>query len=100
MTPNLIKFQKCSLFYANIQGKDENINQLKDKNIMKKLEESIKPVIFETKPPDERELKNIKTYYNSLLIAGPQLALHINALQQEAERQLQQENMIRSFTHR
>ena len=38
---------------------------------MKKLEESIKPVIFETKPPDERELKNIKTYYNSLLIAGP-----------------------------
>ena len=37
-----------------------NIAQLQDKNIMKKLEDDVKPVIYETKIPDQAELINIK----------------------------------------
>mmetsp|Transcript_22636 Transcript_22636/g.28002 ORF Transcript_22636/g.28002 Transcript_22636/m.28002 type:complete len:130 (-) Transcript_22636:1692-2081(-) len=48
--------KQCSLFYANVQGKVSNITQLQDKNIMKKLEEDVKPVIYETKLPDPLEL--------------------------------------------
>ena len=44
--------KKCSLFYANIQGKEENMNQLRDKNIMKNNEIGVKPVLMEFKPPD------------------------------------------------
>ena len=80
------------LFYANVQGKEDNISQLKDKNIMKKIEQSIKPVIYDTLAPDEKELTNIKSFYNSHLFNGPELALRINSLNQEAERQLWQEN--------
>ena len=37
-----------------------NIAQLQDKNIMKKLEDDVKPVIYETKKPDEAEVRNVK----------------------------------------
>lgn len=37
-----------------------NIAQLQDKNIMKKLEDDVKPVIYETKKPDEVEVRNVK----------------------------------------
>ena len=37
-----------------------NIAQLQDKNIMKKLEDDVKPVIYETKSPNEGELMNVK----------------------------------------
>ena len=74
------------LFYANVQGKEKNISQLKDKNIMKKLEQSIKPVIYDTKSPDDQELANIKSFYNAHFFKGPELALRINSLHQDAEK--------------
>lgn len=37
-----------------------NIAQLQDKNIMKKLEDDVKPVIYATKNPDRAELINVK----------------------------------------
>lgn len=40
-----------------------NVAQLQDKNIMKKLEDDVKPVIYDTKVPNEPELQNIKQYY-------------------------------------
>ena len=55
--------KQCSLFYANVQGKLNNIAQLQDKNIMKKLEDDVKPVIYETMAPDPVELQRIKEYY-------------------------------------
>ena len=56
--------KQCSLFYANVQGKEENIAQLQDKNIMRKLEDDVKPVIYATKRPDPVELQNVKQYYS------------------------------------
>ena len=41
-----------------------NIASLQDKNIMKKLEDDVKPVIYGTKMPDEAELRNVKQYYS------------------------------------
>ena len=35
---------------------------------MKKLEDNVKPVVYPTKKPDESELANIKSYYNTQLI--------------------------------
>ena len=46
-----------------MQGKDRNIEQLQDKNIMKKLENDVKPVIYDTKEPDPVEVDNVKQYY-------------------------------------
>lgn len=31
---------------------------------MKKLENDVKPVIYDTKMPDEAELRNVKQYYS------------------------------------
>ena len=53
-----------------MQGKEDNIKQLQDKNIMKKLEDNVKPVVYPTQKPDETEIANIKTYYNSQLISN------------------------------
>lgn len=43
----------CALFYANVQGKQNNIMSLQNKNIMKKLEDSVKPVSYATQQPNE-----------------------------------------------
>ena len=32
---------------------------------MKKLEDNVKPVVYPTQKPDEAELANIKSYYNT-----------------------------------
>jgi len=40
---------------------------LQDKNIMKKLEDDVKPVIYDTKRPDPEELQNVKKYYTKQL---------------------------------
>ena len=50
---------------------------------MKKLEDNVKPVIYSTQKPDEVELANIKSYYNSQLIQNSQLAMHIISLSNE-----------------
>ena len=72
-----------------MQGKDNNIQQLQDKNIMKKLEDNVKPVVFQTLKPDMAELANIKSYYNSQLISDPKLAMHVIHLSNENQRLVQ-----------
>ena len=44
---------------------------------MKKLEDSVKPVVYPTMTPNMTELSNIKSYYNTQLISNGQLAMHI-----------------------
>ena len=44
---------------------------------MKKLEDSVKPVVYPTLTPNFSELANIKSYYNTQLIQNGQLAMHI-----------------------
>lgn len=77
--------QKCSLFYANVQGKENNVAQLQDKNIMKKVENDVKPVSYETKQPDPAELNNIKQYYSTTLTVQPLLSQLICHLATNAE---------------
>jgi hypothetical protein len=92
--------KQCSLFYANIQGKDMNIASLQDKNIMKKLEDDVKPVIYDTKIPDEAELRNIKQYYSQQLIQQPMLSQHICQLANEINRQIQGEQFRKFMLRR
>lgn len=49
--------------FANFQGKEELIKHHIDKNIMKKTEDYIKPVILEAGIVDEKEIDKIKDYY-------------------------------------
>ena len=60
-----------------------NIAQLQDKNIMKKLEDDVKPVIYETKKPDEVEVRNVKQFYSTQLMQQPMLSQHICQLANE-----------------
>ena len=53
---------------------------------MKKLEDNVKPVVFQTLKPDMAELANIKSYYNSQLISDPKLAMHVIHLSNENQR--------------
>lgn len=65
-----------------------NIAQLQDKNIMKKLEDDIKPVIYDTKIPALAELELIKKYYTQQLTEQPMLSQHICQLANEINRQI------------
>ena len=53
----------CKLAFANIQGKDELIKHHFDKNIMKKTEDYIKPVVLDAPEVTEREINDIKERY-------------------------------------
>ena len=44
-----------------------NIESLQNKNIMKKAEDSVKPVSYETQTPSIAELNDIKYYYSTQL---------------------------------
>lgn len=65
-----------------------NIAQLQDKNIMKKLEDDVKPVIYATKNPDGAELINVKQYYSQQLVQQPMLSQHICQLANEINREI------------
>ena len=58
---------------------------------MKKLENDVKPVIYDTKMPDEAELRNVKQYYSQQLTQQPMLSQHICQLANEINRQIQGE---------
>ncbi|CDW82003.1 UNKNOWN [Stylonychia lemnae] len=58
------------LAFANIQGKDELVQHHFDKNIMKKTEEQIKPLVLESNPVPEEEIKKIKNRYISCRHSG------------------------------
>eukprot|EP00347_Sterkiella_histriomuscorum_P009002 403342907 len=51
------------LAFANFQGKDELIQHHNDKNIMKKTEEQIKPLVLDSKQVPEEEIQKIKQRY-------------------------------------
>ena len=54
---------------------------------MKKLENNVKPLIYDKSEPNEQELENVKSYYNQQLIQEPLLAMHIYSLTNEGQRQ-------------
>ena len=56
---------------------------------MKKLEDDVKPVIYETKSPNEGELMNVKQYYSAQLVQQPMLSQHICQLANEMNREIQ-----------
>ena len=47
-----------------VQGKQNNIESLQHKNIMKKAEDSVKPVSYETCMPSEKEITEIKQHFS------------------------------------
>lgn len=55
---------------------------------MKKLEDDVKPVIYDTQVPDPVELQNVKQYYSQQLIQQPLLSQHICQLATEVNRQI------------
>jgi len=72
--------KQCSLVYANSQGKTINVAQLQDKQIMKKLEDEFKPLIFETMVPDPVELVRVRQYYSTLLSENPFFSQYLHVL--------------------
>ena len=58
--PNDCKSTKISsLVFANIQGKDELIKHHFDKNIMKKTEEYIKPIVLDSIKANQQDIRKI-----------------------------------------
>ena len=50
----------CEIVYANMQGMDQIKEELKDKNIMKKHDRNIKPIIMDNVIVNKQQLDEIK----------------------------------------
>lgn len=81
----------CALFYANVQGKQNNIMSLQNKNIMKKMEDSVKPVSYATQQPNQFQLLKIKQHYSDQLNSQPMLSFYIFSLSQNTEFDMQKQ---------
>jgi hypothetical protein len=72
-----------------VQGKNGNIESLQHKNIMKKAEENVKPVSYETKSPPPQELKDIKQFFSNQLNTQPMLSFYLHSLSQNTTMNVQ-----------
>lgn len=79
------------MFYANVQGKQNNIMSLQNKNIMKKMEDSVKPVSYATQTPNQFQLLKIKQHYSDQLNSQPMLSFYIFSLSQSTEFDMQKQ---------
>jgi len=61
--PECFSKKHSQIVYANMQGMGEIKRELKDKNIMKKNDRSIKPILLKTPTPVRQELDEIQYRY-------------------------------------
>ena len=91
--PNCNSNKHVDIVYANMQGIDEIKKELLNKNIMKKNDSTIKPIINDHMEPDEKIIKEIKEryfynerfihYYQQRLIHFSQVKAKLQAIKQQ-----------------
>lgn len=68
----------CVLHYANIQGKEANMAMLANKNIMKKIEDNVRPILKQRSPPTIQQIEKIKAEFNDRLAKNPEFVRYVS----------------------